>query len=82
MAEGSGLLNRYTVESPYRGFESLPLRFVQDYHFCGRLGQIEGWYEKTLPESLCGAEDSTEEFSNPSLSVLSEAAALWQVWIN
>ena len=27
MAEGSGLLNRYTVESPYRGFESLPLRF-------------------------------------------------------
>ncbi len=29
MAEGSGLLNRYTVESPYRGFESLPLRFVK-----------------------------------------------------
>ncbi len=27
VAEGGGLLNRYTVESPYPGFESLPLRF-------------------------------------------------------
>ena len=26
MAEGNGLLNRYTVLNPYRGFESLPLR--------------------------------------------------------
>ncbi len=26
MAEGGGLLNRYTVEKPYRGFESLSLR--------------------------------------------------------
>src|SRR6185436_12151537 len=25
-AEGGGLLNRYRVEKPYRGFESLPLR--------------------------------------------------------
>ena len=25
-AEGGGLLNRCTVEKPYRGFESLPLR--------------------------------------------------------
>ena len=25
-AEGGGLLNRYTVEKPYRGFESLSLR--------------------------------------------------------
>ena len=25
-AEGGGLLNRYTVEKPYRGFESLRLR--------------------------------------------------------
>lgn len=26
VAEGGGLLNRYTVESPYPGFKSLPLR--------------------------------------------------------
>ena len=27
MAEGDGLLNRYTALKPYRGFESLRLRF-------------------------------------------------------
>ena len=26
MAEGGGLLNRYTIEKSYRGFESLSLR--------------------------------------------------------
>jgi hypothetical protein len=25
LAEGGGLLNRYTAQKPYRGFESLPL---------------------------------------------------------
>lgn len=32
MAEGGGLLNRYTVEKPYRGFESLSLlQFLANY---------------------------------------------------
>ncbi len=29
VAEGSGLLNRYTVLNPYRGFESLLLRNIK-----------------------------------------------------
>ena len=32
-AEGGGLLNRYTVEKSYRGFESLSLR-QYSRHFC------------------------------------------------
>ena len=30
-AEGGGLLNRYTVEKPYRGFESLRLRQYSNF---------------------------------------------------
>ncbi len=30
MAEGGGLLNRYTFEKMYRGFESLRLRQIKD----------------------------------------------------
>ncbi len=33
MAEGAGLLNRYTGNNLYRGFESLPLRQMQVYIF-------------------------------------------------
>lgn len=29
MAESNGLLNRHTVNKPYRGFESLPLRSIR-----------------------------------------------------
>lgn len=32
MAECAGLLNRYTDENPYRGFKSLPLRFIMVGH--------------------------------------------------
>jgi hypothetical protein len=34
VAEGGGLLNRYRVVKPYRGFESLRLRHPCDFAFC------------------------------------------------
>ena len=33
MAEGGGLLNRYTGQNLYRGFESLPLRQISSKFF-------------------------------------------------
>ena len=35
-AEGGGLLNRYTVEKPYRGFESLRHRHFPSEYFSPR----------------------------------------------
>ena len=40
-AEGGGLLNRYRVEKPYRGFESLPLRFRGKRALVARCGKGE-----------------------------------------
>ncbi len=40
VAEGGGLLNRYTVFKPYREFESHPLRhfYFTNYSLCGSMG--------------------------------------------
>ena len=37
MAEGGGLLNRYTALKPYREFESLPHRIYKLAYPCGML---------------------------------------------
>ena len=39
MAEGGGLLNRYTALKPYRGFESLRLRQLLLIYSCGALAK-------------------------------------------
>ena len=43
MAEGGGLLNRYRVVKPYRGFESLRLRQILQQHI-----ENKGYFQITL----------------------------------
>src|SRR6516225_4636640 len=46
VAEGGGLLNRYRVVKPYRGFESLRLRqsiFSATYEVFSALKPFRGW---------------------------------------
>ena len=43
MAEGGGLLNRYTVEKPYRGFESLSLLHLVSVESKSRLEKTKTW---------------------------------------
>ena len=48
MAEGGGLLNRYRVVKPYRGFESLRLRQRCDFASSNKLSSL-----RTLDPDRC-----------------------------
>src|SRR6185437_5323265 len=62
-AEGGGLLNRYTVEKPYRGFESLRHRHpaLRDGHFAtsnrrdGGAGSVDAPLFDRIGDSQFGA---------------------------
>jgi hypothetical protein len=56
VAEGGGLLNRYTASKPYRGFESLRLRQ-------SALSQIDPSLFRVLVARICEFFDCAEEFS-------------------
>ena len=61
MAEGGGLLNRYRVVKPYRGFESLRLRKVREIFRRGpRLGAVVGsrGFGGQAPRRTCSRKTS------------------------
>ena len=64
MAEGDGLLNRYTGSNPYRGFESLLLRFR--FHFLTREGSSAGRISDFAPTVLPLARTVSNSGSNVS----------------
>jgi hypothetical protein len=54
VAEGGGLLNRYRVVKPYRGFESLRLRqFTRQLFKLFRIGEIDAWGERPDAFLVC-----------------------------
>ena len=63
MAEGDGLLNRYTDLNLYRGFESLPLR-----QFFYIFGEVAEWFNATVLKTVVPHKGTVG--SNPSLSAI------------
>ena len=63
MAEGGGLLNRYRVVKPYRGFESLRLR--QEIDICEIFGVT---FDTLSLAKVCGYTSIVPVFVRPFLS--------------
>src|SRR3954453_10960478 len=71
VAEGDGLLNRYTGSNPYPGFESPSLRFLASRKRFFRIGR------RVVCQSG-SASDTSLILETINISVASEARAAWR----
>ena len=82
MAEGGGLLNRYTGENLYRGFESLPLRqpcnpnHLASVHRRWHGRRIEVWCPASVPRDFRAGFALGMFFSSSVIAFLTSSAAV------